>query len=367
MKLECIKEKITQAVHRAGRIAARSLTLPVLEAVLLIAHGNTLKVRATNLEIGVEIDIPAKVSKEGVVAVPAHVLGNLLANTTTPTVTIESEGKNITITTAYSGTHINGYPYEDFPTLPKPPECPVVVCHADKFAGGLRSVWYSAALSDIKPEIASIFVYSEHGVLVFVATDSFRLAEKKIAVSGVDDTHIPSLLIPIKNAGEILKILDGLSGALALRFSKNQIVLSMDGVYITSRLVDGVFPDYKQIIPKEHTTEIVVLKQDFANALKMMNTFSDEFNQVDIMIDPKQKLFSIHSKNAHVGEHTARLEATISGTTASLSFSHRYLSECLASIPGDSISIKIVGENKPLIMRGVGDKTFMYLVMPLNK
>ena len=121
-------------------------------------------------------------------------------------------------------------------------------------------MYYSSSVSDVKPEISSVYIYSNEDSLVFVSTDSFRLAEKKVKIKNIEE--INGILIPFKNISEIIRIFGEISGDLNICFNKNQISFSYNGIYLTSRLVDGVFPDYRQIIPKESKTEVVVLKQD---------------------------------------------------------------------------------------------------------
>src|SRR3989344_3870283 len=195
MKLQCIKEKIRDAVSVAERVTNKNLSLPVLGSVILSADKNYLKITATNLDLGVEIKIPAKIEKTGVVAVPGTILGHFLSNITDET------------------------------------------------------------------------VFFTENALFFTATDSFRLAEKKIQSTNKGETT--TLLIPYKNALEIAKILETVQGDVEVLFNKNQISFKYDSCYVTSRLIDGVFPDYKQIIPKNFKTEVIVLKHDFLNSLKI--------------------------------------------------------------------------------------------------
>ena len=154
---------------------------------------------------------------------------------------------------------------------------------------------------------------------------------------------------------------------LQIRIDKNQISFLKEGIYLTSRLIDGTFPDYKQIIPKEHKTEGVVLKYDLVNSLKMSNIFADKFSQVTFHILPKEKIFKITTKNIDVGENINNLEAVIRGDEISISFNHKYIIDCFQSIDSDSVSLSFSDMNKPMVIRGVGDKSFLYLVMPMNK
>ena len=365
MKVECVKDKIKDAVGIAEKATGKNLTLPILSSLLFIAKDKLLRIRATNLDLGIEIQIPAKIEQEGITAVPGNVLNNLLSGIHDKTVHFELKNDNLFVSTKNIKTLIKSFPYQDFPTLPHIKNDNPFSIDAQKFVAGLKSVSYSASLSDIKPEISSIYIYTDSGNIVLAATDSFRLAEKKILIG--DKQQFPSVIIPFKNTLEIIRILDTISGNVHIHFDKNQISFSSDNIYITSRLIDGIFPDYKQIIPKEFTTEVTLLKQDMFDALKISNIFSDKLNQIDFHVNPKENVFSISSRNADIGENTTNLDAALSGEELKLSFNYRYLVDCFSSITKDSVILQFSGEARPLVMKGVGDKSFMYLVMPLNK
>jgi DNA polymerase-3 subunit beta len=198
-----------------------------------------------------------------------------------------------------------------------------------------------------------------------VSTDSFRLAEKKIKMMrGMEE--ISGILIPFKNIGEILKVFGEFQGVIKVCFNKNQISFSSDNIYLTSRIIDGIFPDYRQIIPKDSTTDVVVLKQDLLNALKISNIFSDKFNQVNLKITPKEKVFELSSANNDVGENKTYLDAVINGENIELGFNYKYFLDCFQSITTDSISIKF-SAGKPIVISPISDNSFTYLIMPMNK
>jgi DNA polymerase-3 subunit beta len=205
MKLECSIEKIKNAISQAERMIGKNLTLPVLNSILLIASGKSLKLRSTNLSIGVEIEIPAKIEKEGILAIPGSVLNAIFSNVfQNENIFLESEDKNLLIKTKKSQIKLKGIPHDDFPTIPMVIGTSFEI-DSKKLIDGIKSVCYSSSVSDIKPEISSVFIYTNQDSLVFVSTDSFRLAEKKIKMMrGLEE--ISGILIPFKNIGEILKV-----------------------------------------------------------------------------------------------------------------------------------------------------------------
>ena len=174
-------------------------------------------------------------------------------------------------------------------------------------------------------------------------------------------------MIPFKNIPEILRVLGETDEEARVCFNKNQISFSFDGVYLTSRVIDGAFPDYRQIIPKEYETSAVVLKQDLLNALKLSNIFSDKFNQINLEIYPKEKKFELSSANSDVGENRTALDAALEGEKAELSFNYKYFLDCFQSLSTDSVSIKVKDSSRPMLVSGVSDTSFLYLIMPMNR
>lgn len=366
MKLECTQDALRKATMQAGYSTGKNLALPVLSAILYIADGSALKLRATNLNVGIEVTIPAKIEKPGIAAVPGSVVNNFLASLGADTsVYLELKNNNLALATRHTKTTINTLPYDDFPTLPTIAGGITFTMPIKSFMQGLRAVSYSAAVSDIKPELSSVYIYTDRGSVVFAATDGFRLAEKRIQIALKDE--IPPLLIPLKNVMELLRLFEGEKGDVEIACTLNQISFVFENIYFTSRLIDGVFPDYKQIIPKTHTTEVIILKADFGSALKIANVFSDTSHQVSLVSDLEKKYFEVYSKNADIGENTTILDATVAGEPVDLAFSHRALTDVFQSIDKDSLILHFSGEGKPIVIKPAGDASFMYLVMPINR
>jgi DNA polymerase-3 subunit beta len=366
MKIECVKNRLQQSLSKVEKITNKHPTLPVLRCVLIKAKDSVVTLMSTNLELGVEINIQAKVHSEGVVAVPANILLGLISQISeNDNIILEVSSNNLIVSSSSGKAVINSFNHEDFPTLPVVPKEKTFNIHSRDLVKGFKSVWYAASIASMKPELASVYVYGDDNEVCFVATDSFRLAEKKIFTKKLKD--IGSILIPYKSVIEIVRILDDVSEEIVVNLTKNQISFSFGTTYVTSRVVEGIFPDYKQIIPKDATTEVVVLKQDVVQALKLATIFSDAFHQVSIKVDPNKKLFEISTRNTEVGEHTHNISAAISGESVAINFNYKYIVDCFQSIEADSISLQFNGLNRPMVVRAVADGSFTYLVMPMNK
>src|SRR3989344_5898732 len=365
MNIECIKEKLVYAISKAERITGKNITLPILSCVLLEAHDSNLIIKATNLDIGVEITLPVKVVKPGIVAVSGSVLYNFISNITNDkNITLESVDGNLKVYTKHSESLIKAFPIDDFPSIPKVQSDTPFTLNIPNLLKGFKSVMYSSSVSTIRPVLSSILLASEDDNVTFVATDSFRLSEKRVSVK--KPKEFTQILIPFKNIGEIIRTLEDIKEDVNVHLSENQIAFSYNDIYLTSRVIDGVFPDYKQIIPKEVKTEVVLLKQDFISSLRISNVFSDKFSQVTFHVSPNEKIFKITTKNMDIGENVNKLDAVIKGEELTISFNYKYIIDCFQSIDSDSISLSFSDTNKPMVVRGVGDKSFLYLVMPMN-
>jgi len=368
MKFQCKKNDIKNKITLIERITGKNQSLLVLSAILFEAKENTLTLKATNLEVGVEVVVRAKIIKTGSMALLGRVINTYLnsINGEDDTITFEVVENNISISTKKNSTLIKTIQTNDFPNIPHiEDKNNTHTINAKVFTEGLRAVLFAVSTSDIKPEISSVYVYSEDTTLVFVATDSFRLAEKKITTK--NKLSISPLLIPFRNTYEFIRFFDGIHGDLAVFFDKNQLAVFGDGMYVTTRLTDGVYPPYKQIIPAKFKTNITVQKKDLIDALKTANIFLDEFNRIIVKAHTNDGIVEIESKNNDLGENVSRVEAHVDGDDVEMKFNHKYFSEALPGILGDSVSLRFNEQHKPMVISGVGDPSFIYLVMPVTR
>lgn len=366
MKVECSKSRLRDALIKADKVTGKNATLPVLSCIVLEAKGSSLIIQSTNLELGLKITLPIKVHKEGMVAVPGTLLVSYISSLGGDSpVTLESVDGTLLVTDDTNETKIKTLSHEDFPPISKLESEKSFTIPSEEFITGLKSVWYSASVSSMKPELSSVYMYPETNYVVFVATDSFRLAEKKVRIEG--EMNFEHILIPFRNVTELIRIFDKVDGPIKVVFDNNQASFSNDSLYVLSRIIDGTFPDYKQIIPKTSTTEAVVLKNDLQSALKVSNIFSDNFNQVTFNVNPVDSVFEIHSKNIDKGENRNVVDASLEGEVIESRFNQKYITDCFSSINSDSVVLKFHGSGKPMIITGVRDSSFMYLVMPMNK
>ncbi|MES2953255.1 MAG: DNA polymerase III subunit beta [Patescibacteria group bacterium] len=366
MKGECLRDRLKGGVALVEKMTGKNLSLPVLSAILIEAGKGKLLLKATNLDVGIEYAVPAKLEGEGLVALGGAMLSNFLSTVGgDETIKFEVVGGNLALATKRTSTLIKSVPAEDFPVIPRVEAEETVVISAEGLREGIRAVLYAASLSDVKPEIASIYLYADNGELVFVATDGFRLAEKR--VQAAESTMQTALLIPQKNAGELLRAIENEQGDVTVLINKNQLSLKTENLYFTTRLVVGNFPNYRQIMPTQSKTKGTLEKRDLVQALKLSALFSDRLSQIALKIDPAEGVCEVESKNQDSGENTTLLEGVFEGELATMSFNAKYVLDGLQSIGEEKVAVSLNGPGKPLVIKPVRDTSLTYLVMPMNR
>jgi DNA polymerase-3 subunit beta len=358
------KDQLLDRLELVARVSTKHITLPILQCVLLNANGNEFTLHATNLEIGIESKLTVDVKEEGSVAVPASTLTQTIQCMTVKEVTLRTEEGSLVIEGSGSETYIKTIPHEEFPHIPRIKEAGQPI-NRELFSLGIKTASFAASVSSIKPELGSVHILQkrEHS-LTFVSTDSFRLMEKTVLQKGFILQE--PILIPQKNAMELARVCDIRQSDPEFKINENQCALEFsDGVYITSRLTSGSFPDYEQIIPKEYSTHSTLLKNDLANAFKKTNIFLNKFLQVGLYVS--EKSVTISANSGEIGTTTESLKAQTTGDDLNLNFNQRYLSEPLNHISDESIIMHFAGIGRPLVIEGVNDKSLRYLVMPMNK
>jgi DNA polymerase-3 subunit beta len=284
----------------------------------------------------------------------------------TETIICETDGDVFHIQAKKSRTKLKTLPHDDFPELPKKIERDTeITIPTQDFLNGIKSVLFAGSNSEIKPELSSIYIYGKENTLYFVATDAFRLAEKKIPFKNAES--IGSVLLPIKNSQNILKIISESDDDITLTVNEHQIYFQTTNVFITAQLTHGNFPDYTKIIPTNHTTQVIVLRNDLVQVLKTIPLFSNHYHHINVTVSPEQKNLLFHAENSGVGEITTTLDAVIEGNDIEVGLNAKYIQDGLSIIQSDSLYFEWLDIKKPLVIRGQHDTSFLYLVMPMNR
>jgi len=360
------KKEFAEAVMRVARFAERrSATLPVLSGIAIVAGDDGVKLRATNLETGIDLKVNATIETTGIAVIPAATLREITNSfTDTGSIKLEHAGDTVVLSSKAGKSTLKTLSPEDFPTLPLPDDGKTKFSlQGNSLRTLVGSVAAFASPSTVRPELGSVLLSAEAGTVKAVATDSFRLAEKQLAVQGTIQPF--SILIPAKNALDIVQTLP--DEVVEVLLDEHQCVFSWPGGIVTSRLVTVPYPDYQQIIPKNFASESIVLRKDFEAVLKRTAVFSDQFQKIRMQFSVPEKKIIFSARNSDVGESNETITASITGEAVELSFNHRYLGAPLPLFTTENLSLSCAGMGRPMIMRGVGDNTFLYLVMPMNQ
>ncbi len=367
MKISCLKKDLETALTTVQKVINKNQNLPVIENALFVAMGDELIIKATNLEIFIEYKITVSLEYDGEFLAPIDILLQSIKSSKEDNkkITLELKSNSLYVKDGNSNFSIKTVISEDFPDIKKPQSLKNTnqTINKDILLKGIKSVHAFGSNMLIKPELSSVYLYHEGNDLVFVATDQFRLAEKKINFK--KDNFIKNILIPIKNANIIIKILESLED-FEYRFisEENQISLESEHLFISSRVLDISFPDYKTIIPKEFKTKIITLKEDFLLALKKTFLFTDKIGKTKISLESNNLILKTLNKN--IGEIEEYIKIKKEGENFSLNINNKYLSEGITAINSDSIELWFISKEAPLLIKGVGDNSFIYILMPMN-
>lgn len=366
MEIEILKENLEKAVSITSKVSNKNLSLPVLGCVVFSVEAGKALVRATNLDVSVEVSLKAKIQKNGIVAVPAHILSATISSFSDQKLVLKVSGNVLSIKGERGTTAITTVDATEFPTLPyvKEGKGVSVPIPSRDFIALMRSAVFAASNSTVKPELASVSLSFDGMNLIAVATDSFRLAEVKVPLKVKGS--FSQVLLPARNMADIIRAIES-EDTIEMRVGENQCSFVTSVGHITSRTIDGAFPDYQQVIPKDSVASATCLKEDAVSAFKKVAIFTDSYNHVHIAVKPSEKLFSVNALNTSVGETTDKIPGTVEGEDIEINFNARYITDALPVVSGDSVKFSIAGPGRPMVITDVPHKHFTYLVMPMNR
>jgi len=374
MKTQILKESLKQAVAVVERATAKTPTLPVLGAIALVADKNTLELSATDLEIGIRYKLLAKTEKEGGIAVPSRLFSQLVGVLPEKEINLSLEGGELRIESKDHQTNLKTLPLDDFPIIPslKGGEEAVEI-GAKVFCAGLSQVVSIPGQNQTRPEISGVLISIQKEGMKFVATDSFRLAEKSLSFDNAQ--HIEtSFILPQKTARELVAIFSDLPGRMKLYVSLTQALFNysakeeagQSSIQVVSRLIEGEYPHYQDVIPRDFATKVRALKQELMSRIKAAAVFSGKMQDTKLVADPKKKGLEISAESADAGRHSSFLSADVTGEHLEISFNWRFLLDGLSNIKGEEVEIGFGGEDAPVLMRPLGKEQYLYVVMPVK-
>jgi len=374
MKLQILQEKIKQGLNITERISSKSLTLPILNNTLISTEGNFLNLSATDLEIGIKWWSLVKVEKEGNIAIPSRLLLNFINLLPNKKINILIKDDVLNIECDNYKTKIKGFTSEEFPLIPKIKKEEYVSVRSLNFCKNLTQLVDIAVPSTTRPEISGVYFNFQENSITAAATDSFRLGEKKISLTNQSLINKQqSLIVPQKTVKEIINIFGEKDQELRIYFSPNQIMFESlmqetdhEEVQVISRLIEGKYPNYQEIIPKKSTTQIILNKDSFINQIRTASLFSGKTNEVKLIINSKKKEVKILSQSSEIGEHQSLILGKIEGMDLEISFNYKFLLDGLSKIKSSEVVLELSGDSGPGVLRPVGDDTYLYVVMPIK-
>lgn len=368
MKIIILKENLKQALSAVERGIMENNNLPILKNVLLRADKN-FTVSATNLEIGVSYVAAAKINAPGATTVPFGPLYMIIQNSDSERINLIAEGNTLIVKTDNYEAKIQGVSAEEFPIIPQIEQKDAhIAIETEVLKDAINQVIGAAQVSELKPELSGILFDFQVSILKLAATDSYRLAEKTL-LNNDFKTNLnkgAKVIVPLKTISEVLRIFP-LDKAVQIHIDPHQILFTNGTISLISRLIDGQYPDYSAIVPKHIETELIMDRQNFLSALKLVGGFAGKTADLKLRAKKEAKVLEVYSSNQYVGENNYLVPAKRTGDGFDeISFNSRYLMDGVRVMGGESLSLGTSGANKPAVLKLVGDTSFFYIVMPLE-
>lgn len=366
MKITLTQENLQHGLTTVAKIAQQRGSLPILSHVLLKTVDNQLYIAATNLDIAMSEVIGAKVDREGSITVPARLMQDYISSLPKGKITLELEGNNLHIRTAdknFTST-LNGAPSEDFPVMPEVKEGESFDISSKELVDSLSRVAFCASNDDSRPVLMGVYMRSDDkGQVFFAATDSYRLAECR---SSIKSQTPVSVIFPSAALQELLRVSKGSSEVIQLTYDDQQAVFRVGSTEIVTRLIDGTYPDYQRLLPKDFSTTATLKKEDFQEVVKISSLFAREAaGSVTLLFNSEENSLSIKSIASQVGENTATAEASVDNETH-ITMNSRYILDALQAFGGDSLSVRVNGKLDPCVITDPDDDSYLHVIMPVK-
>ncbi len=364
MELVVTQEKLNKALSAVSRVASIKTQLPILSNILLRTDGNRLLIAATNLEIAITQYIGAKVIKPGAITIPARLISEFISNLPKESIELKVVNDNLHIKCGTYNSIINGYIADDFPELPTIDEKSSIQYNirVEDFKQAVSQTIITTSSDSTRPVLTGVYWHSHNGKLFLAATDGYRLSERFL----VDTKSEVSAIIPTQTMQEVLRNINDDSNEVEILFDETQVRFRIDDTEIISRLIDGNFPDYRQLVPSKSEVLVILNKTDFVRITKIAGLFSRESGgSVTITADKDKNALIIHSIASQLGENTSEINAKVTND-GQITLNSRYLSEALSVIDGDEIEFSFNGKIAPCLLQSTENKNYFHIIMPLK-
>ena len=376
MKITCKQQDLSHGLSAVSHAVSNRSTLPILANILLATDHGRLKLSATNLEIGINCWVDAHVDEEGTTTVPAKLLTDFVNSLPQASVdiTVPEDSNKINIKSEGSSANIKGMDASEFPLIPSAEGGePPVILDASLLKEIIAEVAFAASEDESRPVFTGVLVQVGNEKLTFAAADAFRLAVRTAPLPGDDITH-EDILIPARTLTELARILPS-EGAVQMIVTPNrsQVLFHTEQIDLVSRLIEGSFPNYRQIIPKEHTTRAVVETKTFAARVKSAALFArDSSNISRLKINPGDSgglepgSVIVEATAEDLGDNVGILNAAVDGPEQQVIFNVKYLADVLSVIGTPEVAIEVNAATKPGVIKLVGPADYIYVIMPMH-
>ncbi len=367
MKFSCLSENLAQGLSMVSKAVSIKGSLPVLSHVLLKTEDGRIKLAATDLETGVVTWVGAKVEEEGGITVPARLLLELVVNLPPGKIEISTEKQVLTLSAPNAESRLNGLAAEEFPPLPEVGGRTVFSLDPRVFSGAVSQVGFAAASEESRPILTGILVKGSGKNLSLVGVDGFRLAERKLTLPE-DLAEDLSIVIPARTLVEVARLSAHQEEPIraVLLPEENQILFELKGARITSRLLEGQFPDYEKIIPPSFTTRAKVVTDEFLKAVRLASIFArDSASIVRLHLDSTKPL-TLSANTAEVGENKTEVEAAVEGESLEIAFNSKYLTDVLSNLQSEEVVFEASGPLNPGVIKPSPSSDYLHLIMPVR-
>ena len=366
MEVTVTQENLSFALGNTSRVASNKAGLPILSNILLRTDGARLLIAATNLEVASAHRIGAKVVKPGSITVPARLLSDFVQNLSKGQITLTVTGAKLHIKADSSSSTINGVDDDEFPELPVIDE-KVAISYSlsiDDFKQSVAQTVIAASNDSTRPILTGVYWHSFEGSLYLAATDGYRLTERRIVGTESDVTAV----IPTTTLQEVLRTLRDDMSEVEILFDETQVTFKLAEVEITSRLIDGNFPDYRQLIPAKSDSQFTLKRADFTRVVKIASLFARESGGgITISLDSDKSQLVIHSIASEVGENSSEVDVKFEGEPGSVSLNSRYLVDALGAMSSSDVTFGFSGKLAPCVLvEAIKEPVYKHIVMPLK-
>lgn len=362
MKVTVTQENLNKALGVVSRVASNKTSLPVLNNILLRTESNRLLLAATNLEVAITEYIGAKVASEGAITIPARLLSEFIANLPKGNVDLKVDGTKLHISSDKYISTINGMAADEFPALPDIQSANTLTIDTNLLKTAISQTILTASSDDTRPVLTGVLCHVHEGSLYFAATDGYRLAERRLVPSKEDIRA----LIPASTLADVSRVIPDDCDEVAILIDESQVRFRMNDIEVTSRLIEGNFPDYRQLIPKETEIHAELSRIEFSRVTKIASLFARESGgSVTVTTNADKQLLSIHSIASQLGENTSEATAEVD-QEGSVTLNSRYLIEALGCFDQEKIKFGFSGKLAPCVLTDTDDGDYQHIIMPLR-